>query len=350
MGSHIEIDEGAKAQLTAILQAGARLYMHFTEEVLAIGGPTAEPTVRRHLREYGSWRGREMRQAHNALGGSIDMETLMRRWDSASTYVVSDEMESSGSYAPSDVQHDVHYCPASLAWKEAGFHRWGHVYCDEVHQSIAGSYHPDGIVVIPTNLMKGDSHCSFRWVLPGGVEAFEAGEPTELGKRLARMYPGTDTDPAEGLRSALQRTSRLVAGRFLTYARSMETGEMPAGVLDRAIEVWASQRGELLAEQLRAAGTPLTPAALIEHLDVAPLRIWDMDIEQCDDEGFAASVQDTPFDELFRDEQAGQCAASFWLVSLPAIVSGFAPDWECRVTLQPGETPRLERVEITRVN
>lgn len=347
MGSHIEIDEGAKAQLTAILQAGARLYMHFTEEVLAVGGPTAEPTVRRHLRGYGSWRGGEMRQAHNALGGTIDMETLMRRWDSASTYVVADEMESSGSYAPSDVQHDVHYCPASLAWKEAGFHRWGHVYCDEVHQSIASSYHPDGIVVIPTNLMKGDDHCAFRWVLPGGVGALDAGEPTELGLRLARMYPGSDTTAAEGLRSALQRTSRLVAGRFLTYARSMDEGEMPAGVLERAIDVWATQRGALLADSLREQGVELTPATLIEHLDVAPLRIWDMDVEQCDASGFVAAIIDTPFDELFRDERAGTHAATFWERSLPAIVRGFDATWNCQVELELGDAPRLARVAIT---
>ncbi|MFI5429423.1 hypothetical protein [Aeromicrobium sp. UC242_57] len=104
----------------------------------------------------------------------------------------------------------------------------------------------------------------------------------------------------------------------------------------------------MLAAQLREAGTELTPAALVEHLDVAPLRIWEADIEQCDTEKFAATVHDTPFDELFRDEQAGQHAATFWEISLPAIVRGFAPTWDCQVTLEPGDVPRLARLDITR--
>ena len=53
-----------------------------------------------------------------------------------------------------DTRFDVHLCPTSMAWKEDDFHQWGHVYCDEFHQVCASTYHPDGNVVIPRNLIK----------------------------------------------------------------------------------------------------------------------------------------------------------------------------------------------------
>jgi hypothetical protein len=171
--------------LTTLLQAGARLYMHFARETIATFGRDGEMTVRRHLRDYGAWRGIEMREAHNAMGRPINMETLNRCWDSASVFIVKDDVETQGHYSPLDVSYDVKICPAAEAWKAEDFHQWGHVYCDEFHQACASTYHPDGNVVIPINMMKGDDYCHFRWVVPGNSRAVEPFPPSELGLKLA---------------------------------------------------------------------------------------------------------------------------------------------------------------------
>lgn len=329
----------SKALLTSILQAGARIYMHIAEATLESGAPQAEAAVRAHLRGYGGWRGQEMRQAHVALGGTVDMQTLMQRWDSASTYVVKDEMEADGTYTPGDVQFDVHYCPASLAWKEAGFHRWGHVYCDEVHQSIAGSYHPDGVVVIPLNLMKGDSHCAFRWVLPPTARTVEQ-EVTPLGRELAQMYPDADTGPEDGARLAQTRTSRLIAGRFLTFARALEEHDVPESVLVEGMRRWATHRGTLLAEAI----TGRSAYAFLANLDLAPLTVWRHELVETGS-SLVVRVAGTPIDDMFGHYEVGERARVFW-DAFPHLVRAFDPSLECEVRLSDDATPALREIEL----
>lgn len=208
-----------------ILQSGARLYMHFARETLATFGDVGGTTVRDHLRRYGHWRGSEMREAHNALGREINMETLNRCWDSASVFIVKDDVESKGRYTPTDVIYDVHYCPAAEAWKADDFHQWGHAYCDEFHQACASNYHPDGNVVIPINMMKGDDHCHFRWVMPVTARGVDAYPPSKLGLKLAEYYQAVT--PQRGAYDALVRTSRLIGGRYWTMTQG--TLRAPSG-------------------------------------------------------------------------------------------------------------------------
>ncbi len=200
-----------KGILHNLLQASARLYMHFANETLATFGPAGEMTIRQHLRDYGRWRGTEMREAHNALGCPINMETLNRCWDSASVFIIKDDLKTTGKYTPYDVVFDVYYCPAAEAWKAEGFERWGHVYCDEFHQACASTYHPDGNVVIPINMMKGDDHCHFRWIMPADAHQIDPFPPSNLGRKLAKYYLADSVE--RGAYDALVRTNRLLGGR-----------------------------------------------------------------------------------------------------------------------------------------
>ncbi|MCA9877573.1 MAG: L-2-amino-thiazoline-4-carboxylic acid hydrolase, partial [Thermomicrobiales bacterium] len=218
-----EMDQ-AVASLNVLLGVLGRMYMHYANTVIEAAGQYGEMTVRHHLREFGHFRGTEMREAHHALGKPIDMETLTCFWDNASTYVIHDDMDA-GTYTPEDSAFDVHFCPAALAWKEAGFHRWGHVYCDEFHQACASTYHPDGNVVIPINMMKGDDHCAFRWVMPGNARSLDLGEPTALGRRLARTYEQATDE--EGALNAMRRTSRLVGGCYLSMVLPLQRRHSP---------------------------------------------------------------------------------------------------------------------------
>ncbi|HEX5499247.1 MAG TPA: L-2-amino-thiazoline-4-carboxylic acid hydrolase, partial [Thermomicrobiales bacterium] len=208
-----------KAALRRLLQAGSRLYMQFARETIARFGVAGEGTVRQHLRQYGVWRGTEMREAHNALGLPLDMETLNRCWDSASVFIVKSDLESKGKYSAYDVQYEVHDCPAADVWRAEDFHHWGHVYCDEFHQACASTYHPDGNVVIPINMMKGDDHCSFRWIIPAGSPGLANFPPSPLGQKLAQYYVAET--PARAVYDAMARTSRLIGGRYWTMARAL---------------------------------------------------------------------------------------------------------------------------------
>jgi len=338
----------AKQVLTDCLQASARLYMHFTRTTLEHLGDGGEAVVRDSLRGYGAWRGAEMRQAHAALGEDINVETLIRRWDSASTYVVKDELESEGTYSPHDVSFDVTYCPASLAWKEEGFHRWGHVYCDEFHQAAATSYHPDALVVIPINMMKGDDRCAFRWAMPNrtleNAEPQAPAEVTDLGRFLAPLYGRTD-DEVDGMRLALTRTNRLLAGRYLTYIRAIvdRHGKDLADEIARvALTSWATDRGARLARRPGTRG--LDAAELWERIDLAPALTWRASLG--DTGRLHAIVTGTPLDDTWQHYDAARWAELFWQVSLPAFFAPLHPGAEVRVVTSPERAAGLAEILI----
>jgi hypothetical protein len=332
-----EIDmEKARESLNGLLGIFGRLYMHFTNSVLEMSGQYGEMTVRAHLRQFGHFRGTEMREAHHAMGKPIDMQSLTCFWDNASTYIIEDDMDA-GTYSPYDSAFDVHFCPASIAWKSAGFHRWGHAYCDEFHQACASTYHPDGNVVIPINMMKGDDHCAFRWIMPATARQLELGEPTELGRRLAATYE--QATPEQGAVNVMRRTLRLVGGCYMTIVnplRERHNAEEADQILRNTLTVWARERGELMRADHQKRGIEITPANLVREMDFCASYIWDMTDEIADDGTYIAVVRDTQLDQVWADYNLGPEAALFWEITLPALAEGYDPD--LRV-----EIPRLRQ-------
>jgi L-2-amino-thiazoline-4-carboxylic acid hydrolase len=291
-------------------------------------------TVRQHLRNYGVWRGTEMREAHNALGKPIDMETLIRCWDSASTFIIEDDLQSEGSYAPSDVRFTVRHCPAAEAWKAEGFDRWGHVYCDEFHQAAASAYHPDAMVVIPINMMKGDDHCSFRWALPGDAAPVANTPPSELGNKLAEYYE--PTTPQQAVYSALLRTSRLIAGRYWTFARAiLDRHAAPEAdtCLRRGLRAWASQRGALMRATELERGSTTDPINFVRHMDLACSYVWELTELVVEPRRYEAMVEWTPLDDAWRDLDAGYLAALFWEETMPALAASYRSDMRVELPL-----------------
>jgi hypothetical protein len=218
-------------------------------------GSLGERSVRGALRAFGQRRGFEMRQAHMALDWPINMETLMRHWDAASTYITQDRMDE-GFYSPHLVIHEVAFCPASEVWKAAGFDRWGHVFCDEFHQACVSAYHPNGHVVIPVNMMKrGDPVCKLRWVMPPSEGGIDLGEKTELGKRLARDYSADAQTEANTL--AIKRTLRIIGILYEAFLLQLtqDQGEEGECIFIDGLRRWGAERGRLLSRAHQDLGT-----------------------------------------------------------------------------------------------
>lgn len=319
--------EAAKPELRLLLQAGSRLYMHFANATLAEFGEAGGATIRKHLRDYGHWRGSEMREAHNALGMPITMETLNRCWDSASVFIIKGDIESKGRYTPFDVIYDVHDCPAADVWRAEDFHRWGHVYCDEFHQACASTYHPDGNVVIPINMMKGDDHCAFRWVMPADARVIAPTPPSALGEKLAGYYRADS--PGRAVYDAMVRTSRLIGGRFWTMVQAlyaMHPADRADAVISAFLRSWGAQRGELARERRLAAGQPVLAPHLFSGFDMASDYVWDV-AERADDAGMShVKIIWTPLDEAWSDLGGHELSERFWQESLPAFFAAYAPE------------------------
>ena len=210
MAERISVDT-MMSQIPRLMRTAGRVYMAGTRSLLENFGPEGEKSVRQWIRRFATWRGHELRKAHMALGLSINMESLMRHWDTASTFDLRDEWDKLGSWSPYDVRVTIKEggCKISEPWAEADFWLWGHVFCDELHQNITQAYHPDALVVIPTTLTKRDPECNFHWSMP--PNARKEVKPIDL-------YPGQDVlkdwqsnTEWEAAASVLRRTTRVMA-------------------------------------------------------------------------------------------------------------------------------------------
>ncbi len=333
--------------MKSLLKCNGRIYMHFANATIGRFGREGEMTVRHGLRAYGLWRGREMRAAHHAMGRDINMETLLRCWDNASTYINKDETEEDGIFEPTYVRFDVPYCPAAEAWHDAEFFQWGHVYCDEFHQAAASSYHPDGNVVIPQNLMKGDDHCHFQWIMPAEAEKLEIGEPDALALKLAKDY-----QPASELEDAwlsLKRSTRLIGGQYFTLARPLieRHGDDGREVIAEALTAWGRQRGELLRQSHEEAGITVGLESFIRHHDLPLTLVCDTREVDNAPGRLVAEIGYTPQDDGWVDAGVQDLGALWYEIAYPAMIDAYLPGATATWTSLVARGDAVSRLEMT---
>jgi hypothetical protein len=346
MPNDAKLDELVPA-VRRLLKVSARLYMHMTRATLDRFGKQGEMTVRYGLRAYGEWRGIEMREAHHAMGLEVNMKNLIACWDSASVFVIQDEMHDEKNHKPYDTIFDVRYCPASEAWKEADFHQWGHVYCDELHQALASTYHPDGNVVIPQNLMKGDDHCHFRWIMPPDAQKLELGEPTLRGRKLSQYYQAHTE--VEGAWQALVRTDRLLGGRFYVIAKVLLDRHGKAGheaVID-GLKRWGADRGRILREEHEERGVARNLVNFVVEHDL-PIRFaWEVRHIEMEPKRVIIEINDSPHDDAWKDLGVGELTADWYETSYPAMIDAYLPGAQAKWASLRGRGDTTNLLELT---
>ncbi len=200
------------SRLPALMRAQGVVFMTGTRALIDDFGFEGEKTTRQWIRRVGTWRGHELRKAHIAMGLPINMDSIMRYWDSASSYTCSNvgDTEAGGFWSSYNVRIpvDVSECMVNMPWAEENF-MWGHIWCDEFHQHAVQAYHPDAVVTIPQCLPKGDPVCDFRWVMPpNAIKELDPIDPYPRQDILKDWKKGTDE---ETVLSAMRRTTRWYA-------------------------------------------------------------------------------------------------------------------------------------------
>lgn len=210
--------EELTVQAGTLMRTHALFYYAVSKILTEEKGFQGQQAVRHWIRIQGNWRGEEMKKAHTALGMPIDVEHIQRFWDNA----LSDFWyRKEGKYTTYDVAMQVRSCAYADVWQERNWWTWGHVYCDEIHQHILETYNPDGVVVIPECLMKGDETCNFRWILPPSAQLkFEDVNPDYEGQDHRKDYLA-DT-PEEAQRKNIQRGTRILGMQIYMLKKTLD--------------------------------------------------------------------------------------------------------------------------------
>jgi hypothetical protein len=212
-----------------------------------------------------------------ALGLPINVESLMRHWDSASTFDLRDEWDKLGSWSPYDVRVTIKDggCKIREPWAEADFWLWGHVFCDELHQNITQAYHPDALVVIPTALTKRDPECNFHWSMP--PNARKEVKPIDL-------YPGQNVlkdwqskTEREAAASVLRRTTRAMAAMVHYLLEILEEFHPKEAKVEfgRIMVLLAADRASALKKERDANNWQARPEDFFFNFDMPYSTIWE---------------------------------------------------------------------------
>lgn len=248
--------------------------------------------VRRWIRVQGNWRGEEMKKAHTALGMPIDVEHIQRFWDNA----LSDFWyRKEGKYTTYDVAMQVPACAYADVWKERDWWIWGHVYCDELHQHILETYNPDGVVVIPECLMKGDCRCDFRWILPPFAQLrFDDIKPDYPGQDHEKDYLAQT--PEEAQRKNIKRGTRLLGMELYMLKQVLkEYFEPDAEELYHSIMVlFAEERAKDLNKFYRGSKEPVLEF-MKKNFDL-PLVAFEAEVEE-EEEQLVVCLKENPLKE-----------------------------------------------------
>ena len=253
--------------------------------------------------------------------------------------------EAADTYEPGNVEFNVHFCPASEAWKDADFHHMGHWYCDEFHQACASTYHPDGNVTIHEKLMKGDDHCHFRWIMPPNARDLDLGAPTELGERLAVDYQAASD--LEGAWKSLKRSNRLLGGHYFTCAQPVMDRHGAEGreAVIAGLTSWGAERGRLLRERHQAGGLALSAENFVRHHDLPARLIWPVREIEMSPQRAVVEIDETPQDDAWDDAGLRELGALWYDVSYAAMAdtyrAGATATWSA-LTARGDATNRLE--------
>ncbi|MBM6686092.1 L-2-amino-thiazoline-4-carboxylic acid hydrolase [Faecalicatena contorta] len=273
-----------------------------TEEEKFQGGRA----VRHWIRIQANWRGEEMKKAHTALGMPIDVEHIQRFWDNA----LSDFWyRKEGKYTTYDVAMQVPSCAYADVWQERDWWMWGHVYCDELHQHILETYNPDGVVVIPECLMKGDEQCDFRWIMPPFAQLkFDDIKPDYEGQDHRKDYLAQT--PEEAQKKNIRRGVRLLGMELYMLKRTL-TEFFPEKVEERYEEILrllAKERAADLKRFYEKSGEDWKK--FFEKSFDLPFTAFDADYEE-DDDRLLIRFCDNPLEEGLNYFGAGEEAELF---------------------------------------
>lgn len=249
-------------------------YMYIARPIFEKFGKKGEIAIRKGLRNYGYFRGEQMRKWHLQENIPINMESLQRYWDCGYAYMFLEEKISKGAqFSPYEVRQFEWKCPAYGMWEAENWTQFGYVYCDEIHQEITRGYHPKGVAEIHENLNKGDPRCTFVFIMPP-EENVDKSVYDSINKKI-------EDDPIAFGMNALKKTVIMVGSIYYYLAKAIvnDLGNEGKKTLVASLRDLGKKRAELIKETLRKSGKEVSLKNALDHFDLPYNLAWKISNE-----------------------------------------------------------------------
>ena len=166
----------AASDTASLVRNGANLfgalYYFLGTELTEVLGDSGEQLLRKAVRETARERGEALRQEHIEAGLPINLESLMKNYDSPVEEAF--EWAEDEVMTPTRWHADCTYCPFYDVWGKVGGQKLGWLFDEELHPALYQAYHPGIQVKFVSNKNRGDHVCGFRFDIVEGTAHPEA--------------------------------------------------------------------------------------------------------------------------------------------------------------------------------
>ena len=171
-----ESPSDAASDTASLVRNGANLfgalYYFLGTELTDVLGDAGEQLLRKAVRETARERGEALRQEHLEAGLPINLESLMKNYDSPVEEAF--EWAEGEIMTPTRWHADCTYCPFYDVWGKVGGQKLGWLFDEELHPALYQAYHPGIQVKFVSNKNRGDHVCGFRFDIVEGTACPEA--------------------------------------------------------------------------------------------------------------------------------------------------------------------------------
>ncbi|KKM08696.1 hypothetical protein SY88_22840 [Clostridiales bacterium PH28_bin88] len=134
----------------------ASLYYHLSKEIIDTFGDKGKEAVRRAIHNFGSERGRQVREKVLSAGLEPNFENLSKFYDMP----LKEAWQAESAVTAEHYTSSITYCPFARLWREKGAEELGLLYCEQ-DRAMMEAFNDKVKFNRPTNVLTGASSCDF---------------------------------------------------------------------------------------------------------------------------------------------------------------------------------------------
>lgn len=330
--------EGDTEDITqAITRLDTAMYGFLASEIAdTLGIDRADSILRDAVKDFGRYRGNDMRREVERRGLPLDVQRLLRYWD-LPAIEESWEMQHKdrsphyeGYDLPGCPFHDYlrYLCPQQLAV----------LMCEEVHVAVAKEFNPEIDVWYPSLLTRGQDRCLFRFSMTLDAAERAAHQAERLRKEAQSEGKTLEGEKETGTTDAAT-AYRMMARLFVIFYHSIVNELLRAlgqdqteDIVRRAMRKFGSWRGSDMAQDHRNRGWPTTLETFVHYYDdLSAGDAWVAENAELGPNECTVEIARSAFSESFDRLGTGRFAAMLWEEALPAQAKAYQAAMEVSI-------------------
>jgi hypothetical protein len=331
-GGHLEGDTEDVTQ--AITRIDTAMYGFLAREISeTLGMEDADFLLREAVKDFGRYRGNDMRREVERRGLPLDVQRLMAYWDLPSLEE-SWEMQHKDK-SPHYEGYDLPGCPFHDYLRDLCPQQLSVLMCEEVHVAVAKEFNPEIDVWYPSLLTRGQTRCLFRFSMTLDASDRAARQAERLRAEAAAEGRTLEGEKEPGMTDP-ETTYQMMARLFCLFYHSI-VNELLRGlgqdqtedIVRRAMRKWGAWRGSDMAQDHKDRGWKLDVETFVTYYDdLAAGAAWVAENVTLATNEHSMDIVQSAYADYFDRFGTGRFAAMLWEEALPAQAKAYNPDME----------------------